>query len=708
MSGAPAWLRSSPPILQSEAAECGLASLAMVAQHHGHRVNLTGLRRRYPTSLKGATLDGLMAIASDLQLAPRAVRLELDELNQLQLPAILHWDLNHFVVLEAVKPGRSATILDPAAGRKVMALDTVGRHFTGVALELTPAATFRPIEARPRTRLTDLWSRISHFRAAFAQVLALSLVLQLTGLLAPLYIQVVVDDAVAQADANLMLLLMIGFGAVYLLNGLTRALRDWVMLTLGQSLSFHLGGNIVRHLIRLPLAYFERRHVGDLMSRVGSIQPIQQLLTRDLAGVVIDSVLVLTTLVVMLLISPMLAAIVIGSTVAFLALSQALYPGLRARSEEEIVARANEETYLMETIRAVRAVKIHGHEAQRESGWRNRYADVITASYRARRYEIGVELADDLLFGLAFVACVYFGALAVIAGELSIGMLLAFLSYRSSFAGSASALVQQLQKWRLIGVHLERLSDIALQESEDFPAHQRRGVLAGPALRLEEISFTYDAGERPILDRVSLEIASGGFVALVGPSGAGKTTLMRLMLGLLTPDRGRLVIDGVPLTPATMSAWRGRIGAVMQDDHLLTGTIADNISFFDPSANPAFIEKAAQLAAIHEEIAAMPMGYESLIGDMGAALSAGQRQRIMLARALYRDPDILFLDEGTANLDPAAESRIADMIASLPITRIVIAHRPALVARADLVLRLNAGSIEVREARERRLADVTA
>ena len=684
------------PVMQSEAAECGLAALTMVASHYGHQVNLPGLRRRYPTSIKGATLQQLMAIAADLGMAPRAVRLEIAELNKLQLPAVLHWDLNHFVVLEAVT-GKQAIVLDPASGRRSISHEQLGRHFTGVALELKPTTNFKPVVAKATTRLTDLWTNIANFRTAFIQVLLLSLVLQFTALLIPFYMQIVIDDAIAQGDANLLMLLLVAFSVIFALNGITKALREWVMLTLGQSLSFDLGGNVVRHLIRLPLPYFERRHVGDLMSRVGSIQPIQSLLASGLVNMVIDFVLVLTTLVVMLIVSPPLAMIVLLCTLVFLAINQLVYPAMRRRSAEEIVARANEETFLMETIRAVRAVKIHGHEAQRESGWRNQYAEVISASYRSRLLEIGVNLAENLLFGFAFLLCVYLGSLKVLDGKATIGVLLAFLAYRSSFVSSATSLVDQVQHWRLLSVHLERLSDIVTEPKEELTAHVRQGLLPGPSIRIDNLSFAYEESSAPVLDRVNIEIPAGSLIALVGPSGAGKTTLMRLLLGLLIPNAGQIFIDGKVLNSATMSAWRARIGAVLQDDCLLAGTIADNIAFFDAGADHNRIVQAAQLAEIDADIARMPMAYESLIGDMGAALSSGQRQRLFLARALYRDPDFLFLDEGTANLDPETESRIADMVAALPMTRVVIAHRPALVERANFIFTLSDGNISVQQ-----------
>ena len=686
------WSQRVTPMLQSEEAECGLACVAMVAAHHGHRINLPGLRNIYPVSLKGATLADLMGVASELELAPRALRLEVDEMPKLQTPAILHWDLNHFVVLEHVG-ARGVTIVDPGVGRRRISLKEVGRHFTGVALELSPTADFSPVEARTKTRLSDLWSRLTNYRGALLQVLGLSILLQLTALIIPFFLQLTIDEGIGQGDTSLLLLLLIGFGVVYALNGVTKALRSWVVLTLGESLSYQLGGNVVRHLLRLPLGYFEKRHVGDLLSRIGSIQPIQALLSQGLVNVLIDSVLALTTLIVMALISPLLTTIVVGMTIFYIIFGLLLFPGLRRRTEEEIMARAREETFLMETMRAMRSIKLHTHESMRENGWRNRYADVISASYRAGIYGIQLSLAESLLFGFGFLLVVYFGALAVLDDRLTVGLLFAFIAYRNSFTGSAVALVSQAQQWRLIGVHLSRLSDIVGEKREELKPAKRTALLPAPALRAENLSFGYGANEAPIFEKLNFEIPKGSFVAIVGPSGSGKTTLMRILLGLLPPTSGHIMVDGVPLGPTTNASWRGRIGAVLQDDYLLTGTLADNISFFDPSLDLERVELAAKAARIHDDIAKMPMSYQSLIGDMGAALSAGQRQRIMLARALYRDPDALFLDEGTANLDEDNEAAIGDLIASIPITRIVIAHRPALIERADIVLRLDKGQI---------------
>ncbi len=686
------WSERIKPMLQSEEAECGLACVAMIAAYHGHRVNLPGLRQRFPVSMKGATLADLMGVASALELSPRALRLELDEMEKLQRPALLHWDLNHFVVLEDVGT-KSVTIVDPAVGRRTLTNKEVDRHFTGVAMELVPTADFVPVEAQTKTRLRDLWSRLTNYQSATVQVLGLSVLLQLTALIMPFFMQLTIDEGIAQGDVNLLLLLVIGFGVVYALNGVTAALRSWVVLTLGESLSYQLAGNVVRHLLRLPLAYFEKRHVGDLLSRIGSIQPIQQLLAQGLVNVLIDSVLAVTTLIVMAIISPTLTAIVAAVTIFYLVVGLLLFPGLRRRTEEEIMARAREETFLMETMRAMRSIKLHTHEAMRESGWRNRYADVISASYRADIYGIRLDFAESILFGFQFLVVVYLGALAVLDQSMTVGLLLAFLAYRSSFTTSAIALVNQAQQWRLLGVHLDRLSDIVGQKREELRPAKRERLLPPPAIRAEGLGFAYAPNENPIFEKLDFDIPKGSLVAIVGPSGAGKTTLMRIMLGLLPPTSGHMLVDGVPLGPETNAAWRGRIGAVLQDDYLLTGTLADNIAFFDPSLDQERIEHSAMAARIHGDIVKMPMAYQSLIGDMGAALSAGQRQRILLARALYRDPDALFLDEGTANLDEENEAAIADLIAGLPVTRVVVAHRPALIQRADIVYRLEGAKL---------------
>jgi ATP-binding cassette, subfamily B, bacterial CvaB/MchF/RaxB len=547
------WSGKVQPMLQSEAAECGLACLAMIAAHHGHRVNIGGLRRRFPISMKGLTLEQLISVASGLHLAPRALRLELSELDQLALPAILHWDMVHFVVLEAVGK-RTVTILDPATGRRTMSLEKVSRHLTGVALELTPTSDFKPVNARVVTKLSDLWGKLVNFRSAFVQVLLLSLLLQLTALALPFFMQLTIDEAIGQSDLGLMSLLAIGFAFSYLVNAGIQLLRSWVVLVLGQSISFQLGGNVMRHLMRLPTRYFESRHVGDLMSRLDSVGPVQSILTQGMVNAMIDAFLAITTLIVMALINLSLMMIVLIGTVLYLGFRLLIYPSIRRRTEESLIARANEGTYKMESMRSIRAIKLHVHESIRENGWRNRYAEVITASYRSSIYQIWTRFVEAVLFNGQYILVVFVAASAVIANSMSIGVMLAFLSYRSSFMASVGALFDHLERWRLLSVHLERLSDIVSEPREDVatpPA--RNALLPAPALAAKGLCFAYGANEPDVINDMEFVIPAGSFVAIIGPSGAGKSTLMRLLLGLMPPAAGTIQIDGKPLTPAAFS-----------------------------------------------------------------------------------------------------------------------------------------------------------
>jgi ATP-binding cassette subfamily B protein RaxB len=685
-----------PDLRQAESAECGLACLAMISRHHGRRLDLNTLRREHPVSLKGMTLKSLMDTAGHLGLTGRPLRLEVAQLGQLRLPAILHWDMSHFVVLASC--GRTkVTVHDPAIGVRRYRMDEVSQHFTGVALEITPHAGYAaPVQA-PIFSLRDAVGPVRGLASALAQTLILSLILQLYIIASPLFMQLVVDEAVARSDADLVLVLACGFGLFLAINTGAALIRTHVLAAVNAALAFQMGARLFRHLLSLPMSYFERRHVGELVSRFGSLDPIRKLLAEGFATALIDGAMALLTAAMIFIIAPRLAAIGSAVFIGTVVLRVIFYHMLRRRFLDFVTARARETSTFLETMRAMQSIRIFGRETERGAVWMNRYAELVQAETSLVSLRAGFATINDLVFGAENILIVALGAHAVLAGRMSVGMLFAFVAYKQQFVAKASRLVEQAIEFRMLDLHLDRLSDIAHATPE--PGAGTGGPYQRPVegrLEVRNLSYRHAPGEPCVFENISFAVGAGDYVAVTGPSGGGKTTLLKVILGLLPASGGEVLIDGRPLALVGAAHFREHVGVVMQDDQLMSGTIADNICFFDERSDLAHMMHCAQLACVHDEIMDMPMGYNSLIGDMGTSLSGGQRQRVLLARALYRNPRLLFIDEGTSNLDVRTEQRVNEAIGGLKLTRFVIAHRPETIRSAARVLRVDdAGVREV-------------
>ncbi|HET9679460.1 MAG TPA: peptidase domain-containing ABC transporter [Gammaproteobacteria bacterium] len=681
--------RRLPVILQNEAAECGLACLTMVSVYHGHQLDLATLRRQHGVSLKGVTLADLMKTGAALGFTPRPLSLDMEHLPQLRLPAILHWDMNHFVVLKKVS-GKKITIHDPAKGEQTLSPETFSKHFTGVALELTPVADFKPQTGqRQQLRLRDLWRGLTGLGKSFSYILLVSLALQGFALLSPLFMQLVVDEVLLGRDMNLLTVLGIGFLLLVLIRVTTEALRSGMVLWVGTHLNVHMMSRLFHKLLRLPMDFFEKRHVGDIVSRFDSVQQIQRTLTTGFIEAIVDGLVMVPLLVMMFIYSIKLALIAIGAVVLYLGLRLLLYRPLRAATEEQIVCEAKRQSNFLESVRGTQSIKLFNREVQREGRWQNLLIDGVNASLRVSRLQIGYQFANTLLFGVETVAVIWVGALAIMDGAFSVGMLFAFMAWKRNFSDKSIRLVERIIEYRMLGLHAERVADVALMEAEDKGANAPSLTASSKGeLRVSNLAFRYAANEDDVLKDINLAFKPGESVAITGPSGCGKTTLIKLMTGLLRPTAGKIHVDGQELYQHGLEAYRDRIGVVMQDDQLFSGSIAENISFFDTRHDQRHAEQCAKTAAIHEDILAMPMGYQTLIGDMGTVLSGGQKQRVLLARALYKKPDILFLDEATSHLDVAKENWVNESIAQLNITRIIVAHRPETIKSADRVIEL--------------------
>jgi ATP-binding cassette subfamily B protein RaxB len=684
--------RRLPMLLQTEGAECGLACLAMIAAYHGLESDLATLRRRFSVSMKGVTMADLVRVAGQLRLNPRAVRAEMEHLGQLGTPCVLHWDLNHFVVLKEIKNGR-AVIHDPARGIRRLSLAEVSRHFTGVVLEVTPQADFRPGVERQSVGLGQLLGRVSGLKRSLAQIFLLALALEAFMLLSPFYLQWVVDGVLVSADRDLLVTLGVGFALLVLIQVGAGAIRSWAVLHLSATLNLQWLANVFAHLMRLPVTWFDRRHTGDVMSRFGAVQQIQQTLTTSFVEAVLDGLLVVVTLAMMFVYSGLLSAIAVAGVAIYALLRGAFFRPQRDATEESIVFDAKRSTHFLESLRGVQSIKLFNRQEDRQARFMNLVVDSMNASIVTRKLDIVFVTSNKLLFGLEHVAVIWVGALLVLDHRFSIGMLFAFLAYKEQFAQRISGLIDKAVEIRMLRLQGERQDDILLAEPEAMVEAESHLRVETASLELVDISFAYSDAEPPVLRQLSLRIDPGEAVAIVGPSGCGKTTLLKVMLGILVPQSGQIQVGRAPLERLGLRLWRDMIGTVMQEDQLFAGSIIDNITFFDADADVAWAERCAGIAAMSDEIEAMPMGWHTLVGDMGTSLSGGQRQRILLARALYKRPKFLFLDEATSALDVEREREVNQAIRQLDITRVIVAHRPETIASAGRVIVLQDGRV---------------
>ena len=687
------WLGRSraPVILQTEAAECGLACLAMVASALGAHCSLAQARARFSLSLKGATMADLVRMAADMGLSSRALRAEPEHLAQLQLPCVLHWDFNHFVVLTEVN-GSEVVIHDPAHGRRRIKASALSRHFTGVALELRPGGDFAQAPPAPPLRWRQLLGRITGLKRSLLQIIGLALALEMLALLSPFLLQWTVDGVLVSADRDLLVTLGLGFGLLVLLQVAVGALRSWAVLVLSASLNVQWLTQVFGHLLRLPLAWFEKRHIGDVFSRFGSVQQIQRVLSTRFAETLLDGVMVIITLGVMWVYSPGLSGVALLAVSAYALLRWAFFRPLREASEEALVHEARQNSHFLESLRGAQAIKLFNAQAERSASFANLVVDQMNASIATRRLDLWMGVGHKLLFGIERVAIIWLGALLVLDRELSVGMLFAFLAYKEQFSLRLAGLIDKLVELSMLRLQGERLADIVLTPPESSGSLVVEAPACG-ALELQSVSFRYADGEPEVIGGCSLRIEPGESVAIVGPSGCGKTTLLKLLLGIHLPQSGEIRVGGVPLAKLGLTNWRARIGTVMQDDQLFAGSLFDNISFFAPDADADWVHECARLACVFDEITAMPMGFQSLVGDMGSSLSGGQRQRVLLARALYKRPQFLFLDEATSALDVERERLVNASLRQLSLTKIVIAHRPETIASAQRVIALQGGRV---------------
>ncbi len=680
------WQRRVPVIHQTETAECGLACLAMICGHFGKNIDLIYLRRKFNLSARGATLAGINGIAEQLGMATRALSLELDELRVLKTPCILHWDFSHFVVLVSVKRNRYV-LHDPARGIRYISREEMSRYFTGVALEVWPGSEFQSETLQTRISLRSLINSIYGIKRTLAKIFCLSVVIEAINLLMPVGTQLVMDHAIPAGDRGLLTLISAALMFFILLKAATSTLRAWSSMVMSTLINVQWQSGLFDHLLRLPLAFFERRKLGDIQSRFDSLDTLRATFTTSVIGFIMDSIMVVGVCVMMLLYGGYLTWIVLCFTTIYIFIRLVTYGNYRQISEECLVREARAASYFMETLYGIATVKIQGMVGIRGAHWLNMKIDAINSGIKLTRMDLLFGGINTFVTACDQIVILWLGAGLVIDNQMTIGMFVAFSSFRGQFSERVASLTSFLLQLRIMSLHNERIADIALHEKEEKKPEIEIVADMGPiSLETNGLSYRYDSQSAPIFSALSLSVAPGESVAITGASGAGKTTLMKVLCGLFEPDSGRVLINGIDIRQIGINNYHRMIACVMQDDRLFSGSIRENICGFAEEMDEEWMVECARASHIHDVIMNMPMGYETLIGELGEGLSGGQKQRIFIARALYRKPGILFMDEATSALDSESEHFVNVAIKNMNITRVIIAHRETTLRTVDRVI----------------------
>ena len=680
--------RKVPVTLQTETAECGLACLSMILGYYKGDSDLFTLRCQYGVSSRGVNLQNLIDISKSLGFITRPLSLELDEVKQLKLPCILHWEFNHFVVLTKVTD-KYFIIHDPAFGKKKLTKERFSNSFTGVALELWAEVKFEKQKSENKISFYETLKHISGIKDALIKIFSLSALIELIGLLMPIGTQLVMDHVILAKDQSLLLIICIGLFFFTFFNSAVSMFRAWISLKMSYYINFQWTASFFSHLLRLPLEFFEKRQVGDISSRFSSLSTIQKTLTSSIVSTIIDTIMTFCLIVMMILYGGWLFWVVLGFSILYLLLRIVTYWTYRQISEEQIIKGAKAQSHFMETLYGIATLKSLGITQKREEQWMSLNADSFNTGIKITKLDMLFGGIHTFISTLEQISILWIGASLVIDNTMTLGMFVAFNSYRGSFSSRVGNLINIFFSLKILSLHRERIADIALNEVEEEKSlHSTLKNMNGGKFSIEGLSYQYDRFSKKIFSSLNLEIESGESVAIVAPSGFGKTTLLKLMAGFLKPTSGKIYFNQIDINQIGLNSYRKYIACVLQDDKFFSGSILENIVSFESDYDLEFAIECAKIANIHDEIMAMPMNYETLLGELGNSLSGGQKQRLFIARALYKKPRVLFMDEATSHLDENNEKLINEAISKLNMIRIIIAHRQSTIMSGDRVIDL--------------------
>jgi ABC-type bacteriocin/lantibiotic exporter with double-glycine peptidase domain len=695
-----------PLILQLTTVECGAACLAMILSHYGCKTSVAKCREWLSVGRDGVTAKGIAEAARHYGLRVKAFSLEPADFKYVSLPAIAHWDFNHFVVVERWSP-RVIEILDPAQGRRRLTAEEFDASFTGVVLTFEPGFQFQrhaTSRASWRSYLKHMFLHMEGTPGLLAQILSTSVFLQILGLAMPVFTKVLVDQVLPLHITSVLTMLSIGIIILVLAQMVSNYLRAALLIYLRGRLDSQMMVGFFEHVLALPFSFFQQRSSGDLLMRLGSNMIIREVLTSQIISSVLDGTLVLVYLVVLLVWEPFFGLLALGIGLFQVAILVCMSQRVRSLMRQDLTAQAKSQSYLVEALSGIATLKASGAEDRALDHWSNLFYDHLNVSLQRSHLSAIIETAMTMLRTFSPLLLMWVGALYVLNGSMSLGTLLALNALAMSFLTPLASLVSNVQQLQLVGAHFDRITDVVEMAPEQHLGVTQTAPKLPAPIELKQVNFRYSPDKPWVLHDVSVTIQPGQKVALVGRTGSGKSTLAQLLLGLYTPTEGEILYGGVPLEGLNYRKLRSQFGVVLQEPFLFSGSIRQNIAFNDPSLSLEQVMEAARIAAIHDEIMQMPMGYETLVAEGGTALSGGQRQRIALARAVAHNPAILVLDEATSHLDTVTEDVVEQNLRDLSCTRIVIAHRLNTARNADLILALDNGVIVERGLHQELLA----